>query len=280
MKGEGRHPIWSWVIHTPWVLVTIALLCVIGFFGSGAGDPLLRRVLVQRLESITGGRVELRTLSIQWLTLRVTLNRLVIHGSEPPGTEALFAAEELRAGLRIDSFWGRKVSLDNLFLRQPRVHLRVAKDGSSNVPTLNLADTPNRPLGASLVALHVRSLRIEDGWVLYNDVRKPLAVEGGDLQFALESGGSLDHPLYLGTFDWKSFQFTANRFLPIPANLSAKFTLSREGFVLEQGILNAGRSRLDAQAEMNDYTEPKWRFRYRGWVNLLDLRQDTAKGGR
>jgi translocation and assembly module TamB len=274
MKREGRHPIWSWVIHTPWVLVTLALLCVIGFFGSGAGDSLLRRVLVQRLESITGGRVELRTISVQWLSLRVTLNRLVIHGSEPPGTEALFAVEELRAGLRIDSFWSRKVSLDNLFLRHAQVHLRVAKDGSSNVPMLNLAATPKRPLGASLLALHVRSLRIEDGWVLYNDVRKPLAVEGGDLQFALEAGGSLDHPSYLGTFDWKSFQFTANRFLPIPANLSAKFTLSREGFVLEQGILNAGRSRLDAQAEMNDFTDPKWRFRFRGWVNLLDLRQD------
>jgi len=37
MKREGRHPIWNWVIHTPWVLATIAILCVIVFFGSGAG---------------------------------------------------------------------------------------------------------------------------------------------------------------------------------------------------------------------------------------------------
>ena len=273
MKREGRHPIWNWVIHTPWVLATIAVLSVIVFFGSGAGNPLIRRVVVRRLGTITGGNVEVRTLSIQWLPLGITLKGLVIHGREPLGTEALFAAEEVHAGLRIDSFWGRKVSLNDLFLRQPQVHLRVERDGSTNVPLLNLSRVPNKSLGASLFAMHVQRVRIEDGWVMYNDVGQPLAVEGGDLQFALEAGGSVEHPLYLGTFDWKAFQFTANRFFPIPANLSTKFTLSSDGFTLEQGILNASRSRLDAHAEMKDFADPKWTFRYRGWVNLLDLRE-------
>jgi translocation and assembly module TamB len=273
MKRKGRHPIWSWVIHTPWVLATIAILSVIAFFGSGAGNPLIRRVVVRRLQAITRGRVEVRTLTIQWLTLGITLKGLVIHGSEPAGTEALFAAEELRAGLRVDSFWGRKVSLNDLFLKQPQVHVRVAKDGSSNVPALNLASTPNRSLQASIFAMHLRSLRIEDGWFLYNDVRKPLDLEGGDLQFAVDLSGTPDRPIYLGTFDWKAFQFTANRFFPIPANLSTKFTLSRDGFTLEQGVLNASRSHLDAHVEMKDFAAPKWTFRYRGWVNLLDLRE-------
>src|SRR5216684_3094906 len=48
MKRESRHPIWSWVIHTPWVLAVIALLSVIAFFGSGAGNPFLRRLIVHR----------------------------------------------------------------------------------------------------------------------------------------------------------------------------------------------------------------------------------------
>jgi hypothetical protein len=273
MKREGRHPIWSWVIHTPWVLATIALLCLIGFFGSGAGNPLLRRVAVRRLQKITGGRVEIRTVSIQWLSLGATVRGLVIHGTEPPSTEALFAAEEVRVGLRIDSFWGRRVSLDSLFLGQPRVHLRVEKNGSSNLPVLNFGATQDQPLGASLFAMHVKRVQILDGWVLYNNVRTPMAVEGGDLQFLLESGGSVDHLIYAGTFDWKAFQYTSNSFFPIPADLSSKFTLSRDGFTLEQGILNAKRSHLDAQVEMKDFSDPKWTFRYRGWVNLLDLRE-------
>jgi translocation and assembly module TamB len=273
MKRQGRHPIWTWMIHTPWVLAAIAILSVIGFFGSGAGNPLIRRLTVRRLEAITGGRVELGTVSIQWLTLGATLRGVVIHGREPAGTEPLFAAEEIHAGLRIDSFWGRKVSLSDLSVQQPHVHVRVEKNGSSNVPMLNLPASQNGSLGASLFSMHVQRVRIMDGWVMYNDVRKPLALEGGDLQLALEASGSPERPVYLGTFEWKAFQFTAESFFPIPANLSAKFTLSRDGFRLEQGVLNADRSRLDLHAEMTDFAHPKWTFRYRGWVNLLDLRQ-------
>ena len=91
MKRESRHPIWSWIIHTPWVLAVLGILSVIVFFGSGAGNPLLSRLLIHRLEVATGGKAELRGLSIQWLSLRATLQGLVIHGREPVGTEALAA---------------------------------------------------------------------------------------------------------------------------------------------------------------------------------------------
>ena len=80
MKVRKRHPIWNWVIHTPWVLTVIGILCVIGFFGSGAGNPILQRWIVHRLEKATGGRVELQSISIQWLSLRASLKGLVIHG--------------------------------------------------------------------------------------------------------------------------------------------------------------------------------------------------------
>jgi len=36
---------------------------------------------------MTGGKVELRALSIQWLAMRATIKGLVIHGKEHAGTE-------------------------------------------------------------------------------------------------------------------------------------------------------------------------------------------------
>src|SRR5580704_15770353 len=133
-----RHPIWTWIIHTPWVLAVLTILAIVGFFGSGAGNPLIRRLIIQRVESITGRDVEIRTVSIRWLALGVAIKGLVVHGNEPASTEPLFSAEEARVGLRIDSFWGRKVALNDLLLVQPRVHLRVEKNGASNVPLLTL----------------------------------------------------------------------------------------------------------------------------------------------
>ncbi len=273
MKVRKRHPIWNWVIHTPWVLTVIAILCVIGFFGSGAGNPILQRWIVNRLEKVTGGRVELRAISIQWLSMRTTLKGLVIHGQEPAGTQPLFSAEEVQAELQIDSFWGRKVSLSDLLVKKPEVHIRVARDGSTNMTTPLQAQSSNKSLRETLFDLRVRRVNIEDGWLLYNEVKVPLAVEGGTMTLGLDAGGTAEHPLYLGNLDWQGIKFTANRMVPVPASLTAKFTIWREGFTLEQGVLSAGRSHLDAQAEMSNFAKPRWSFRYRGWVELLDFRK-------
>src|ERR1700676_528398 len=109
MTGDTRRRKWRWLRHLAWVLGANFVLLVAGlliFFGSGAGNPLIRRLVVSRLETITGGRVEVRTISINWLSLQIALRGVVIHGREPVGTEPFFAAEEARIGLRVDSFWG------------------------------------------------------------------------------------------------------------------------------------------------------------------------------
>ncbi|HEY2545416.1 MAG TPA: translocation/assembly module TamB domain-containing protein [Candidatus Acidoferrum sp.] len=273
MKVRKRHPIWNWVIHTPWVLTVIGILCVIGFFGSGAGNPILQRWIVHRLQKATGARVELQSISIQWLSLRATLKGLVIRGSEPAGTEPLLSAEEVQAELKIDSFWGRKVSLADLLLKKPNLHIRVAKDGSINLPASPGTSGPKKPLRESLFDLRLRHVSIQDGWLLYNEMKMPLALEGGEMSLALDAGGTPEHPLYLGNLEWKGIRFTAQRMVPVPADLAAKFTLWREGFTLDQGVLSAGRSHVDAQVEMSDFAKPKWSFRYRGWLELLDIRE-------
>src|SRR3989475_7466105 len=76
MTQETRRRKWRWLRHVAWILGAKIFLIVAGlmiFFGSGAGNPLLSRLLVSRLERMTGGKVELRALSIQWLAMRATI---------------------------------------------------------------------------------------------------------------------------------------------------------------------------------------------------------------
>jgi translocation and assembly module TamB len=276
MTRETRQWKWRWLRHVAWVLGAKIFLIVVGltiFFGSGLGNPILQRFLVRRLVAITGGRVELRSLSVQWLSLRATLKGLVIHGREPADTEPLFAAEEVQAGLRVDSFWGRKISLNEVLVQQPHIHIRIEKNGATNIPSAPRSPSTSKTLRETLLNLHLRGVKLENGWILYNDVKTAMAVEGGELRFALDAGGTPEHPLYLGTLEWQSVRLTARRFLPVAANLFAKFTFWRDGFTLEQGVFSAGRSHIDAEAEMAGFTEPKWKFRYRGWLNLLDFRE-------
>src|SRR5579863_7993272 len=131
MTKESRRKKILWLEHLLWVLGTWTLLglaLVVIALGSGLLNPVLRHFLVNRLQNLTASRVEVRTVSVGWFSLTVNVNGLVIHGKEPSGTEPLFSAEQAKIGLRIDSFWGRRVSLDDLVLVQPKIHLRVEKD--------------------------------------------------------------------------------------------------------------------------------------------------------
>ena len=275
MTKESRRKKILWLEHLFWVLGTWTLLGValaIIALGSGLANPLLRRFLVNRFENLTASSVEVRTVSVGWFSLNVTVNGLVIHGKEPPSTEPLLSAEQARIGLRIDSFWGRRVSLNDLVLVEPRVHLRVEKDGSNNLPVLKLGGS-KQPLQQTLLDLHVRHVEIKDGWFLYNNLRSLVAVEGGDLRLNVTAGGTAEHPLYLGNLDWDSIQLARRRDFPLPANLSAKFSASRDRFTVEQAVVDVGRSHLDLQAETKNFESPDWSYRYRAWLDLLDIRE-------
>src|SRR5579859_3483145 len=276
MNGKRRHPIWSWVIHTPWVLAVLAILGVIIFFGRGAGNPIIQRLLIARLESATGGKVEFSAMSIRWLSMRITLNHLVIHGNEPAGTEPLFSADEVQAALRIDSFWSRRVSLNELLVQQPNVHIIVGKNGATNVPSPQRLASSKRPWNDTLFQLRIHRLLLANGWVLFNDAKVPLTVHGGDLRFSLDAGGTKERPLYLGNLEWQTVEFNSKLYMPLPVGVTAKFSLWPDGFALEQGVFSAGHSRVDATAEMNGFADPKWTFRYRGWLELADIR-DTLR---
>ena len=187
-------------------------------------------------------------------------------------TEPLFSAEQAKLGLRIDSFWGRRVSLNDMILTQPRVHLRVEKDGGNNLPTVKRSSSGG-PLQETLLNLHVRHVEIRDGWLLYNNVRSLIAMEGGDLRLNLTGSADPQHPLYLGTLDWNLIQLARRRDVPLPANLSAKFSLKPDAFTIEQAIVDVGRSHVDLQAETKNLESPDWNYRYRAWLDLLDIRE-------
>jgi translocation and assembly module TamB len=275
MTKESRRRKILWLEHMLWVLGvwTLVGVAVLGIaIGSGLINPIVRHVLISQLEHLTGSRVEIRTVSVGWFSLNATVNGLVIHGKEPRDIEPVLSVEQAKIGLRIDSFWGRRVSLNDLVLIQPRMHLLVERDGSNNLPAFKQSAS-NEPLQETLLNLHIRHLEIHDGWFLYNNLKSLVALEGGDFRLNITHSSNLEHPLYLGTLDWNSIELARRRDVPVPANVTAKFSLSREGFTVEQAVVDAGRSHVDLHAEAKNLESPDWIYRYRAWVDLLDIRE-------
>jgi translocation and assembly module TamB len=275
MTKEARWRRILWVEHLLWVLGTWMLLLIalaIIAVGSGLANPLIRKVLIHRIEVLTGSPVQIRTVSVGWFSLNATINGLVVHGKEPADTEPLLSVEQVRVGLRVDSFWGRRVGLNDLVLEQPRFHVRVNKDGVSNLPTLPHSGS-KQPTLQRLLDLRAHHVQIQNGSILYNNVKSLIGVEGNELRLTVDLAGPPEQPKYLGSLDWQSIELARRRDVPVPANVSAKFTLSQEGFTVEQAVIDIGRSHLDLHVETKDLSAASWTYKYRAWLDLLDIRE-------
>ena len=272
--------------HGLGIVVALALgigLVIAYVIASGLADRWARRTIVQELQKSTGARVELGNFHFGWRLLTARFDGLTLHGREPAGSPPLFHADVLQLDIRIESFWGRKISLGNVEMSHFSTHVRVEKDGSTNLPGPSVRASAGGPNVQGLFDLKIAQLRLEDGEILWNDTRIPLQAKGGNFQFAMSYADEGGHPVYLGQVSWQKFEIAAMRNLPFTSNIAARFTLRQYSFSLTQLQWKTLSSEIDAQASLASFAQPAWTFRYRGQLRLEDLwtivRQRDAPGG-
>src|ERR1700720_4864487 len=118
-----------------WVLCVALLMAAVPvtlmlILSSGVEDSYIRRTIVEQIQKLTAGRADLAAFHFNPWRLRVTLSDFTIHGREPAGTPPFFHADRLEVGVRIDSVWGHKVSVGDVEVSRPALHVRVERDGS------------------------------------------------------------------------------------------------------------------------------------------------------
>lgn len=269
---------WRWTRRLAYLVLTLVLLFAV-LAWLGVMDRWARSAIVTRVERMTGGQVELESFRFSWWSLRAEMQGFVVRGREPEGTPPLFRADRLMVDLRVDSLLGRRVSLDEILLVGPQIHIRFDDAGQSNVPQPPTpAATPGKPLRERIFDLVIRKVRIENGEILYNNTRTPLVAEGGEFRFAFdhhaEAGG---RRYYTGDFAWREVVIAARRYLPFTADVAARFTLARENFTLDEFRFTTPGIELTASAALASFTEPAWDFRYDGRLALDSLRTILRK---
>jgi translocation and assembly module TamB len=277
-----RRPWKRWVLLAALVIVAPPLVAIWAIW-SGWADDYLKRAVVTQIERITSGGVELQQFHFDPLRLRVTLGELTVHGREPAGTPPFFRADRLEVGLRIDSFWGHKISVGDVEIIRPEVHVRIERDGSSNVPAPRV-NPAGKPLRERVFELLVRRLRLDDGEILFNDVRVPLVAEGGQFSLAVDYSDSQGRRSYMGDLRWRQMQLAAQRFLPFPSDVAVRFQLEPDAFSVTQLLWTMPHTSVDAQFGVSNFAHPAWTFRYRGKLGFEDirtiLRKPTTPDGR
>jgi len=266
---------WLKILGAAAAVLTVTAIILVQ---TGVAARWARSGVIAQIEKMTGGRVELKEFRFSAVALRAELDDFTLHGREPEGTPPFFHAESLVVDLRVVSFFRRQIALDELWIEKPVVHLRIDKEGKSNAPIPQAEHPAGKSWREQLFDLTIRELRLNQGMLLINDVRVPLAAEGGEFRFALDFHASAaGQESFEGMASWNKMKLAARRYLPFASDWRLKFTLGRESLEVNEFAWKLPHSELRAEARLASFAKPEWSFRYQGTLSLDDLRSLLRK---
>lgn len=264
-------------------LIALVVLAVFYAIGTGLADRWARQTIVEDLTKSTGARVELGNFHFRWRSLTARFDGLTLHGREPAGTPPLFHADVLQFDVHIESFWDRKISLGSVVMNHFSTHVRVEKDGSTNLPGPAIPKAGGERPAQRLLDLKIAQLRLENGEIVWNDARVPLEAKGAKFQLLMDYASENGRPVYLGQVGWQDFYVAALKDVPFSSDLAAHFTVRPDSFSVTQLHWKAGVGEVDAQANLASFARPDWTFKYHAQSRLKNLwtivRRRGAPGG-
>lgn len=117
------------------IMLLAAAITGLYFWASSASlENFVREQIVRRLETVTGGRVEIASFHWHLLRLEAEAGGVVIHGLESPGETPYAQAENVRVQISVLNLLSPRILLRGLEISRPRLHLIVYPDGSTNQP--------------------------------------------------------------------------------------------------------------------------------------------------
>jgi translocation and assembly module TamB len=254
------------------ISIVAAVFVVAGVFQSGLAEHWMRRALIGQIERRTGTRVQIGGFHFHVWRLQAEIDDLTLHGLEGPGEPPLFHADRVDVAIRVLSFFGRQIALDKLIVEHPQVAVRIGSNGRSNLPAPKVRARKGM-WRETLFRLRIGRLDLRDGSVTFNNRRVPLAVVGRNFEFALHYEAPPNAPdSYAGQLRWQQVELAQRRYLPFRFDLSAKFTLHRDAFELDELVWKLPHSEIDLRAELPSFARSDWNLRYRGWLSLADVR--------
>jgi translocation and assembly module TamB len=261
---------------TRWSLYFLGFLIVVclitfGLYETGVVERWARDQVVQQLQLRTGARVELGAFHLKFLRLTARGENLTLHGLESAGQPPLFHADRVDVGVTVLSFFHRRFALSELVIDRPQLAIQFDENGHSNLPTPKIAATDS--WRQNLFDLQIRWLELRDGSALINDRRLPLTAKGQNFEFKLNyHAAAQGADAYIGSLQWEQVEITERKDATFRSDLSAKFTLHRNAFELDELVWKLPHSELNLRAELPSFSQHKWNLRYRARVSLVDFR--------
>lgn len=264
----------SWRRKVAWTAIGLSLLVIIVFAGgyiylkSDAFKRFALRRIADQANHATGAKATIGGMDFSLSRLTANLYDITLRGTESPGQPPLLHADKLTVGVKIVSLLHRKVSLSELLVLRPVVHVQVSRDGKNNFPTTPPSQGSSHTSAFDLAVGHAQ---ITNGEVDYNDQKTPLNADlydfGTDIRF------SAGQKRYDGTLSYKNGRLQYATYSPLPHNFDLRFSATPDRFSIEAANLQVGSSDLRLQAQISNYSNPIADGNYRVLLHAQDFAQ-------
>src|SRR5579863_8573844 len=267
MPGRNRRLLW-WLL-LPLGIVLLLFCAALITLRSARFHAYLLSKLIESAQGSTGGRVEIGDFNFRLSGLRVDLYRVVLHGTEPDPNTPLLRVDHLAAGMRLGSWRGTKVYLNDAEIDHPVVHFTVDAPGHTNLPQPPPSKTPSQP--TDVFNLAVRSVSLNNGEIYDNDRETPMNAAARDVNVRVTFDSSAVQ--YDATLGYQQARIQYGAFNPFEHDLEVRLAAGRSGVKVDTLQLTAGSSWVKAQAEMQNYTNPSVQGTYQASLSTTELRR-------
>src|SRR5581483_1031211 len=255
-----------------WTFAGLAIVLIVAaiagyFYLRTAGfQRFAIRKIVEQADQATGGRTEIGALDFKLSTLTAHLYNITVRGTEGPGQPPLLHADQLTVRAKIVSVLHHQISLRELLIEHPVVHVQVSADGKNNLPTAPPSKSSSHTNVFDLAVGHVQ---LTNGEVDYNDRKTPLAADlydlGTDIHFV-----SLPNS-YDGTLSYRNGHLRYAEYAPLPHNLDLSFSARPDQLQLKSFNMRVGSSNVNLKAQLTNYSDPVADGEYRIRIHTDDF---------
>src|SRR5438067_9938903 len=123
-----------------WTTAGVAILLIVaglaGYFylKTNSFQRFALRKIVEQADQAIGGRTEIGGLDFNLSTLTAHLYNITVRGTEGADQPPLLHADQLTVRAKIVSVVHHQISLRELLIDHPVVHVQVGRDGKNNLP--------------------------------------------------------------------------------------------------------------------------------------------------
>jgi translocation and assembly module TamB len=255
-----------------WTLAGLAALLILavvaGYFylRTSSFQQFAIHKIVEQANLATGGKTEIGGLDFQLSNLTAHLYNITIRGTEGTAQPPLLHADKLTVSLKIVSALHHQVSLNELVVEHPVVHVQVSRDGKNNLPTTPPSQSSSQ---TSVFDLAVAHAQLINGEINYNDRKIPVVADLHDLATNIRFESLAKR--YDGTFSYDNGRLQYAQYAPLSHHLNLQFDATPERFDLRSMSLTVGSSEVALNAKVSDYSNPVADGDYRIRIHAEDF---------